>query len=558
MKLKVERGMLKQLYIKNYILISDLSLTFQKGLTVITGETGSGKSILMNALGLLSGQRADLQSIKNKDKKCVIEGVFELPKKKLLSFFEKNDLDFEPQTVIRREITPSGKSRIFINDTPTSLFALKELGGELVDIHGQDDTRFLKDQTYQLEFLDLYADGSKSVSDFNQHFQQYREKKRKFDDLKKNLRQAREDQELKRFLFNELEEAELTANQEESLSEKLPLLQNAEQILIFLRQFNEIVSSHEHSILDRLRIQLQAFKKISDYSEELNQCYARFQSIVIEMEDIHQDLWKQSEQIEHRPYEIEEIQERLDFLFQLKQKHRVQTIEELIVIKSELQAYQQDIESHISQINHLEQELIKEGEFLEEKASQLSDLRVKASGSFVEKILIDLKKIGLEEADFQISIMPTSDLYAMGKEQVVYRFSANKGIPLAPLHKVASGGERSRLMLALKHLLATKFPYSTLVFDEIDTGIGGEIADRVGDLIGEIAKDRQVLTITHLPQTASKGKTHLRVFKYSGGLGVQTRIESLNYEQRIAEIAGMISGATITPEAIKQAEQLLG
>ena len=549
--------MLKQLSIQNYILISDLHLSFQKGLTVITGETGSGKSIFMNALGLLSGQRADLQSIKNKDKKCVIEGVFELPKKKLIPFFEKNDLDFEPETVIRREITPSGKSRIFINDTPTSLSALKELGNELVDIHGQDDTQFLKDQIFQLEFLDLYADGSKSVFDFQLYFEQYKGKKRTLENLKKKLDEAKKDQELKRFLFNELEEAQLTDDEEESLNEKLPFLQNAEKILIFLQQFHQIVNGDDHSILNQLNTQLQELQKISDYSEEFKEYYARFQSIVIEMEDIHQELWKQSEQIEHSPAEIERIQERLDLLFQLKQKHRAQTVRELIAIKLELEAYEQEIESDNSEINRLEQELIKEHETLEKKASKLSDLRVNTSKLFREKALSDLKKIGLEDADFQISIIPTNDFYPMGKEQVVYQFSANKGIPLAPLHKVASGGERSRLMLALKRLLATKFPYSTLVFDEIDTGIGGEIADRVGDLIQEIAKDRQVLTITHLPQTASKGNAHLRVSKYSNGASIETRIESLDSDQRITEIAGMISGAIITPEARKQAEQLL-
>ena len=549
--------MLKRLSIQNYILISNLHLSFEKNLTVITGETGSGKSIFMDALGLLSGQRADIKSIKNKEKKCVIEGVFEISHEGFYSFFKKNDLDFEPETIIRREITPSGKSRIFINDTPTSVSILRELCSELVDIHGQEDTRFLKDQSYQLEFLDLYADGLKSFSNFRHSFEQYEENKKQLKDIKNKFEEAKKNQELNSFLLNELEEAQLSINEEELLTEKLPLLQNAEEILIFLRQFHKIVNGDEHSVLNQLKIQLQGLQKISDYSEEFNNCYSRLQSIVIEIEDIHQELFKQSDKIEYDSAEIEKIQERLDLLFQLKKKHLAQNVEELLAIQSELKVCENEIELYKSEISRLEQELIIEHEVLEKKASKLSDLRIKTSRTFRKKVLADLKKIGLENADFQISIIPTDSFYLMGKERVTYQFSSDKGIPLYPLHKVASGGERSRLMLALKNLLSSKFPYSTLIFDEIDAGVGGKIADSVGDLIQEIAKDRQVLIITHLPQTASKGKAHLRVSKYSNGSRAETHIEFLNPKQRINEIASMISGAVITPEALKQAEKLL-
>lgn len=550
--------MLQKLSIRNYALIDSVELELDKGLNIITGETGAGKSIMLGALSLILGQRAETKYFFNQDRKCIIEGQFLLEGNALQSLFEENDIDFYTESILRREISTDGKSRAFINDTPVTLTVMKQVGEQLIDIHSQHATLEINDPVFQLLVVDTLADHQLLLDAYRTQYKSYKKIQQQLKTLKAAAADARSRQDYEEFLFNELEKADLKAGEQEKLEAELQLLNNAEAIKRGLVNAYNLLSEQETSVLPLLKeviLQLQGIEKFNTEYLSLND---RLRSALIELKDIAQETAALDEAVVFNPSKIEEISARLDIVYGLQQKHKVTTIEELLAIQEQLSANLSKLLNGDEEIELLEKEIAATVGELEQKAKSLSGNRSK-SIQVTERLVAEvLVKVGMPHVRIKIEQSLLPELNKDGRDGITLLFSANSGQPPAPVGKIASGGELSRLMLAIKSIMAQHTSLPTLIFDEIDTGISGETAVRVGNVIGDLEENMQVICITHLPQIAAKGQAHYFVYKNEATERTTTGIKKLTPDERIKAIAEMLSGKDPGASALKNAEELLG
>ncbi len=549
--------MLRGLSIKNFALIEQLQVSFGPGLTTITGETGAGKSLLLGALGLLLGKRADLSSVKDSTAKCFVEGVFDVSKYDLKSLFEEEGLDYEDETIIRREILPSGKSRAFINDTPVTLQSLSNLGVRLIDIHSQHQTLEVTTNDFQFEVLDALAGADREIESYKRGLRLLKEKEKEVDVLITSQDEYTKEYEYNSFLLKELEEAKLKPGELKELEESYERLNNIEEIQERLSGSISIVSLEELGVSDQLNTIKTNLSKIESYSTSLKELSDRIQSIYIELDDINASLGDELEKLEADPQQLEETSHRLQLLHNLQLKHNVSSIEELIVLKEDLQQKVSKTESLTQDIEQLKQEISTIQVQLDELASKIHDKRTKALPKLIAELEDILKALGMPNASFKASLEMTDKYLSNGKEILEFLFSANKGGSFGELKKVASGGELSRIMIAIKAILSRYAQLPTIIFDEIDTGVSGEIAHKMADLMLNMSKNLQVFSITHLPQIAANGQHQYKVYKEDIDDTTITQLKMLNEEERIREIAEMIGGKSISESALTHAKSLL-
>ncbi len=549
--------MLQKLSIRNYALIDSVELELDKGLNIITGETGAGKSIMLGALSLILGQRAETKYFFNQDKKCIIEGFF-LIEERMRLLFEDNDIDFYPESILRREISTDGKSRAFINDTPVTLAIMKQIGEKLIDIHSQHATLEVNDAGFQLEVVDTLADHQELLEKYRAAYKDYKKKQQQLSALQEAATEARSKQDYEQFLFNELETASLKIEEQEQLEAELQLLNNSENIKRNLVNSYQLLSEQEAAVLPIMKeviAQLQAIEKFNPDYATLNE---RLRSSLIELKDIAQETAGFEESVVFNPSRIEEINGRLDLIYGLQQKHRVNSTAELLVIQDQLSNNLSDLLNSDEEIDRLTQEISSIKAKLEEQATLLSANRSKSILLAEAQVASILNQVGMPNANIKIEHQQLDELNKDGQDSISLLFSANSGQAPAPVGKVASGGELSRLMLAIKSIMAKHTALPTLIFDEIDTGISGETAVRVGHVIGELEQNMQVICITHLPQIAAKGDAHYFVYKKEEGERTTTGIKRLKTEERISAIAEMLSGKAPGASALKNAQELLG
>lgn len=548
--------MLKNLTIKNYALIKELEIRPDPGLNIITGETGAGKSIMLGALGLLMGNRADVKALFSEDEKCVVEGTFDLSGRDLEKFFEENDIDYDTTTLIRREVAPSGKSRAFVNDQPVTLDVLKELGDQLMDIHSQHDTLLLAAQAFQLNLLDLYAQNQVVFREFSDRYAAFRKVEKAHDELVSRAAQLRREFDYNAFLLSELTALAPENIDQAELENEQQVLENAEEIKRRLAQAYDSLNYPEMPALQLLKDGVQALGSISELSPQYQALRNRLNSSLIELQDISQELEVENTRVETDDARLEIVQDTLSNLYKLQKKHQVETTAELITLKNELSAKVDTVLNLSEEIEKLENEKKAAEEAATEAAGRLSETR-KAHGSRLQQeITALLTELGIPNAVFEIDFRE-KPLSADGADTVTFRFSANKGSTPKPLKEVASGGEFSRVMLALKYILAQKTRLPTIIFDEIDTGISGEVAVKVGNLLRDMARSLQVLAITHLPQIAGKGSSHFFVYKDDAEEKTVSRMKKLSEEERVNEIAVMIGGQNPSVSAMNSARELL-
>ena len=549
--------MLKSLSIRNYALIQQLEINFNSGLSIISGETGAGKSIILGALSLILGQRADKQMLRNKEKKCVVEGAFGIKEYKLQGYFRDNDLDYEELTTLRREINSNGKSRAFVNDTPVKLNILRDLSLQLIDIHSQHENLELTNNLFQLNVVDVFARHSDLVEDYIISYKQYRELEKKLTVLNNTAHQSKQDLDYFQFQFNQLEEAHLESGEQEKLEEELKTLNHAEEIKTNLGNASFILANDENALLARLHETVQLIGKLKSYFSKAGELYDRLESSHIELKDIAVEIEQLDEEVEHNPTRATEVNERLDLIYSLQQKHRVETVDELIGIKEELQKKIDEVTSYDTEIEKLEKEVDSQKGKLEKMAAELHKSRLSVIPEMESHLTVMLRQLGMPNGKFRIEHKDTDDYTLTGIDRVIFLFSANKQSDLQDISVVASGGELSRVMLSLKSLITGSSGLPTIIFDEIDSGVSGDIADRVGNILTEMARNMQVINITHLPQIASKGKNHYKVYKKDEGASTNTYIKLLNNEERLEEIAKLLSGKELTEAALKNARELL-
>lgn len=549
--------MLKSLTINNYALIDELEIDFSKGLTIITGETGAGKSILLGALGLIVGQRADTQVLQNKTKKCLIEGKFNIKEYNLKDFFEKNELDYENDTTIRREINPEGKSRAFINDTPVTLHQLKELGTRLIDIHSQHETLMLNNRDFQLSVVDAYAGHHDLLNEFKSGYKKYKALQTELNDLESKEAESKKELDYFQFQFNELEAANLKEGEQEKMEEELETLNNSENIKEELSKSINILSGGEQNLLGSLNEVKSIVSRIGKFNQNIFNLNERLNSAYIELKDISDEAENIQSEINYDPERIELLNTKLDEMYRLQQKHRVNTIAELISLKDSLSDKLQDISSLEDKIFSLKKELESVHQKLKTVSEKISSNRKKVFKKIEEDIASLLSQLSMPNAQFKVEHSVSENFTSTGTDNIQFLFSANKGSDFKELHKVASGGELSRLMLSIKSLIAKFTALPTIIFDEIDTGVSGNVAAKVGSIMDLMAKDMQVITITHLPQIAGRGEEHLFVYKEEKNNQTFTRIRKLKKQERVEEIAKMLSAGEPTAAALKNAKELL-
>lgn len=549
--------MLQRLRIQNFALIEESEVEFNSGLTVITGETGAGKSILLGALGLTLGNRADVNSLHDKSKKCTIEVDFDIKNYNLKSFFENNELDYESMTTLRREITPEGKSRIFVNDTPTTLNVVKELGEQLIDIHSQHETLLLKESHFQFELVDVFAQTTGLFSNYKKEFANLQKLNKQLEELVSQEIQAKKELDYFQFLFNELEEANITVGVLQKLEEESETLENAEFIKSNLVKTIQSISGGDENILTALSVNKQQLQAVSKYGKQFLELYERLNSLTIELKELLKDIENCEDDVVYDNDRLEEVNTRLDKLNRLLKKHGVNSEEELLQLKSDIEGKLQQFSSLETNIEKLRKEIITTEKQCKLLAKDLSEKRLKTLGGIEESIKTMLTGLSMGNAQFKINITQQTELSSNGYDSIVFLFTANKGTEFKELHKTASGGELSRLMLCLKALLADRTALPSIIFDEIDTGVSGEVADKIGTILSNMGKSMQVITITHLPQMASKGSNHLFVYKSDSKNKTTSNIKALNTEERIAEIAKMLSAGKPTETAMKNAKELL-
>nr|WP_121273789.1 DNA repair protein RecN [Pedobacter schmidteae] len=550
--------MLQKLSIRNYALIDSVELELDKGLNIITGETGAGKSIMLGALSLILGQRAETKYFFNQDKKCIIEGWFLLTDQQLQALFEENDLDFYKENTLRREISTDGKSRAFINDTPVTLAVMKQIGERLIDIHSQHATLEISDPTFQLSVVDTLAGHQLLLNDYRSKFKSYKQQQQLLAELKTKADEARNKQDYEQFLFNELENANLKADEQENLEAELQLLNNAESIKRSLLTSYNLLSEEETAVLSILKEAIGQIQNIEKFNPDYQTLNERMRSALIELKDIAAETSMLEEQIVFNPSRIDEINGRLDLIYGLQQKHKTNSVTELLAIQEQLSDNLANLLSSDEEIEKLIKSLDLLYAELEQMAAKLSVNRNKAISATETNVGHVLQQVGMPNAKIKIEQNPSTELNKDGKDTIALLFTANSGQAPAPVGKVASGGELSRLMLAIKSIMAKHTSLPTLIFDEIDTGISGETALRVGDVIGELEKNMQVICITHLPQIAAKGDAHYFVYKNEQGQRTTTGIRRLDKPSRVGAIAEMLSGKTPGASAMENAKDLLG
>ena len=549
--------MLASITIKNYALINELHIDFSSGLSIITGETGAGKSILLGALGLVLGNRADSSTLKNTNKKCVIEAIVSIHSYNLQDFFETEDIDYETNTILRREILPSGKSRAFINDTPVTLLVLSALRARLIDIHSQHQTLQVSGQEFQFQLLDAVANNESKLASYQSGLASYTKEKKKLEEIQHAQREAHLQYDYNSHLYNELLEAKLIEDEQELLEEKLEKINNVEEIKQNLSAALQITTDENIGIQNLLYSLEQKLTKIDSYSKEYQELSDRISSVKIELDDIIGDLESAFEQVDFNPSEATQLNNRLQLIYNLQKKHYVNSISELLTIQSALLIKVNTVENAEQSI--LDQETIVKGiaNKLDVVALKISDARSKIILKLSKQLADILADLGMPHARFQIKNTPSENYYKNGKDSLEFLFSANKGGQYGELKKVASGGELSRVMLAIKKILSENSQLPTIIFDEIDSGVSGEISNKMAHIMSQMSLKMQVITITHLPQIAAKGNQHYKVYKDEVNHITTTNLKQLSEDERIVEIAEMLSGKTISDSALTHARELL-
>ena len=550
--------MLKHLYIKNFTLIDQLDIAFHSGFSVITGETGAGKSIILGAIGLLLGNRADSKQIKQGEKKCTIEAHFDLSHYGFKSFFEDNDIDFEPEdTIIRRELTASGKSRAFINDTPVSLQMMRILGEQLIDIHSQHQNLLLQKDDFQLNVVDIIAQDSAALSAYHSSYQHYKESLQRLSDLKEHIVKAQENEEFMRFQFNELESAGLVEGRQQELEQESETLSHSEDIKTAYYEADHLLNDDDNGIIYKLGESLDCLSNIENVYSKAKDVVQRLSSVHIELKDIASEVGSEVENIEFDPSRLDSINQQLDQLNTLEQKYHVSTEEELIEIRDNIAEQLQSIDNSDEELESLTKKVDEELKLCTEKAAKLTELRLKA-GKIVEKEMSQrLIPLGIPNVRFKVDIT-SKPLSLDGADKVQFLFSANTSTAMEPVAQVASGGEIARVMLSLKAMISGTVKLPTIIFDEIDTGVSGKIAQKMALIMQEMGNNnRQVISITHLPQIVALGSSHYKVEKEETAEGTRSHMRELNQEERVSEIAQMLSGADISDAALQNARELL-
>ena len=550
--------MLKHLYIKNFTLIDQLDIAFHSGFSVITGETGAGKSIILGAIGLLLGNRADSKQIKQGEKKCTIEAHFDLSHYGFESFFEDNDIDFEPEdTIIRRELTASGKSRAFINDTPVSLQMMRILGEQLIDIHSQHQNLLLQKDDFQLNVVDIIAQDSTVLSAYHSSYQHYKESLQRLSDLKEQITKAQENEEFMRFQFNELESAGLVEGRQQELEQESETLSHSEDIKTAYYEADHLLNDDDNGIIYKLGESLDSLSNIENVYSKAKDVVQRLSSVHIELKDIASEVGSEVENIEFDPSRLDSINQQLDRLNTLEQKYHVSTEEELIEIRDNIAEQLQSIDNSDEELESLTKKVDEELKLCTEKAAKLTELRLKA-GKIVEKEMSQrLIPLGIPNVRFKVDIT-SKPLSLDGADKVQFLFSANTSTAMESVAQVASGGEIARVMLSLKAMISGTVKLPTIIFDEIDTGVSGKIAQKMALIMQEMGNNnRQVISITHLPQIAALGSSHYKVEKEETAEGTRSHMRELNQEERVSEIAQMLSGVDISDAALQNARELL-
>ena len=549
--------MLTSLTIQNYALIEELQVNFTEGLTMITGETGAGKSILLGALGLVLGNRADLNSLKDVSKKCVIEAVFKIDNYNLSSFFKQENIDFESETIIRREILPGGKSRAFINDTPVNLSVLASLNALLIDVHSQNQTTAITQTDFQFEILDVLANQKPKVESYKRGLALFKNLQKEFSELLHQQQKANEQHDYNSFLYNELKNANLKQTEQEELEELLEKLNHIEVIKQNLGEAIQLSENEEIGVetsLKKIRINIQ---KISTFAKDYADINNRFESIFIEYQDIITEIENAFEKLDVDPEEIENLNQRLQLIYSLQKKHHLNSISDLLILQDKLAEKIKIVENASEIIKSKELEINKVDILLNQLATEIHQKRIHVIPDLTSQLAQILKLLGMPNAHFQIELALAESFLSNGKDEIEWLFTANKGGSLGALKKVASGGEMSRIMLAIKSILSNYSKLPTIIFDEIDTGISGEVANKMAEIMQQMAVNMQVITITHLPQIAAKGAHQFKVFKKEDIDKTKTQIRKLTKEERIEELAEMLGGKIITTSAIEHAKELL-
>lgn len=550
--------MLKQLYIQNFTLIDEMNILFHPGFSVITGETGAGKSIILGALGLLKGNRADTKQIRQGEERCVIEAHFDIRQYDLKDFFLENDLDDDPHDcILRREININGKSRAFINDTPASLSVMKDLGERLIDIHSQHQNLLLNKEDFQLHVVDILTKDEDTLRKYQESYQNYKKEQTILEEMIAKVSKDQENEDYLRFQLQELSDAALSEGEQEILEQEISTLEHAEEIKSALYLSQNLISNESNGIIETLNQVSQQLQKIEQIYTPVQEISQRMESCYIEMKDLLQEITAQGDQVSYNPQQLEQSQARLDTINSLEHKYHVASIAELI-------AYQQKIQEQINLLDHSDEEIQKQKDIVAklldnctQQAERLTTIRKKAAKTIESEMKARLVPLGIPKINFKVDIKP-KELSPNGKDSVSFLFSANTNSPLSPVSQVASGGEIARVMLSLKAMISGAVKLPTIIFDEIDTGVSGSVAEKMAHIMDEMGNNhRQVISITHLPQIAAMGKNHYKVSKTETPNGTISNMTPLNEQQRIEEIAQMLSGSNITKAALANARELL-
>ena len=550
--------MLQQLYIKNFTLIDELDIELHPGFSVITGETGAGKSIILGAIGLLLGQRADSKSIKQGADRCVIEAHFDLSRYDLKPFFDENDIEYDDHdTIIRRELTAAGKSRAFINDTPVALTMLKELGDQLMDVHSQHQNLLLNKQDFQLNVVDILANDSKELEDYQQCFANYQQKTKELNQLREEIERNKQNADFLQFQYDELEAAQLVEGEQEELEQQSETMSHAEDIKTALYEADNALNGDECGVVSQVKSAYNALNGISKVMPKTAELTERLDSCRIELKDIADEVSQLLERTDFNPAELDNINNRLDRLYELEKKYHVETVEELIQQRDDLKLKLSHIENSDEAVSEMEKEVAKLRSLCAHRAETISTMRRATADNMRSNLAQRLEQLGMPHARFDVSITKT-ELGKNGQDSISFLFSANTSTPLQPVSQVASGGEIARVMLSLKAMISGAVKLPTIIFDEIDTGVSGKIAEKMAQIMQEMGRtERQVISITHLPQIAALGSHHYRVSKEETKNGTVSHMTELNNEERITEIAQMLSGSDISDAAIQNAKELL-
>ncbi len=549
--------MLIRLSIRNYALIRELDIEFSRQFSVITGETGAGKSIILGALSLILGQRVDVQSFADNEAKCTIEGTFDLSKCDLEPFFAENDLDYDQLSIIRREITQQGKSRAFVNDTPVNLNLLKDITSRLVDVHSQHQTLLLQESSFQLSVVDSVAGNSALLHQYKTVYKELNDLISQREELQAKKQQAETELDYLNFLFEELDKSRLVAGEQELIESEANMLGHAEEIKTKLFTAADVLLNREENLMKQLNELGNLLAGAAKYHDEISGLSGRLTEVIFELKDIASSIDQLSDHTNFDPGRFQELNERLNTLYQLEQKHHVRTVEELIEIRNDISNKISGFVSLSDAIESLDKEIQIKSDLLNELAEQLSQKRESALPTIEKEVLSTITQLGMKDADFKVSLTPLQAPGKYGKDAVSFLFSANKGVALSEVSRVASGGELSRLMLAVKSMISTGSLLPTIIFDEIDSGISGDIASRVGNILNKMSEKMQVIVITHLPQIAGRSSEHFKVFKFIEEEKTYSSIEKLNETERVDELALMISGNSALEAARETARELL-